>query len=175
MYRNMPYMSQKDGLTIKGASGTRVKAPKRPIAKSLVSKAGKVPKRGKKSAKGKITPSKLKKELDRVFSLFIRAKYPKKCYTCGKVSDKLQNGHFVPRIYLATRWMESNCRPQCPGCNIWGRGQLLDFEENLKKELGIEKVEMIKQARHKLFKLDTAWYESQIDLYKQKLNALTIE
>lgn len=175
MRSDMPNMSQKDGLTIKEVRRHPARGKKLPPDKSLVSKAGKVPKRGKKSAKGKITPSKLKKELDRVFSLFIRAKYPKKCYTCGKVSDKLQNGHFVPRIYLATRWMESNCRPQCSGCNIWGRGQLLDFEENLKKELGIEKVEMIKQARHKLFKLDTAWYKSQIDLYKQKLNALTIE
>ena len=134
-------------------------ALKRPVAKS-------------KRKKRVILPSAYKKQLDAVFSKYIRAKYPKRCFTCGKETTTLQCGHFVPRIYLATRWMESNCRPQCVGCNIWGRGQLLDFEENLKKEIGEHKVELIKEARKKIIKLDVEWYKNQIEYYQNKLKEI---
>ena len=113
--------------------------------------------------------SKLKKELDRVFSIYIRSTQPKRCYTCGKTEVTLQCGHFVPRQYLATRWSEDNCRSQCVGCNLFGNGQLLDFEENLKKELGEETVENLKKSRHQVLKLDRAWYEERIEYYKQRI------
>ena len=108
----------------------------------------------------------LKKELDRVFSIYIRQKYDKSCYTCGKVGT-LQNGHFVSRQYLATRWDENNCRPQCVGCNLFGNGKPLDFEERLKKDLGCEFVEIMKKKRHLSMKLDRNWYRDQIDMYKE--------
>ena len=110
--------------------------------------------------------SKLKKELDRLFSLYIRAKYKKECYTCGLKSGKLQCGHFVTRQYLATRWDERNCRPQCSGCNIWGKGKVFDFEENLKKELGAEVVEELKNSRHQTLKLKEPYYLENIAKYK---------
>lgn len=116
------------------------------------------------------TTGKVKKKLDTVFSKYIRAKFPKICYTCKKPSDKLQCGHFVSRQYLATRWEEDNCRPQCWGCNGYGRGQLLDFEENLRKELGQKRVEELKASRHKTLKLDRSWYEERIKYYEEKLS-----
>lgn len=112
------------------------------------------------------SPAKLKKELDRIFSLYIRQKYPKRCYTCGKTEVTLQCGHFVSRQYLATRWSEDNCRPQCVGCNLFGNGKPLDFEENLKKELGEDRVEEMKRSRHQILKLGTAWYLKEIERYK---------
>lgn len=132
--------------------------------KSLVTK--------KKKRTKALNASKLKKELDRVFSLYIRSIHPKFCYTCNKSSTVLQNGHFVPRIYLATRWDESNCRPQCAGCNIWGRGQLLDFEENLIEEIGKEKVEFLKRKRNELWKLKPDWYIERIAYYKTLLESV---
>lgn len=113
------------------------------------------------------TTGKLKKELDTIFSKYIRAKFPKRCYTCKKPATTLQCGHFVSRQYLATRWSEDNCRPQCWGCNGFGKGQLLDFEENLIGELGKDKVEALKKSRHKTLKLDRAWYEEKIEHYKK--------
>lgn len=107
-----------------------------------------------------------KKELDRVFSIYIRNKYPKECYTCGKTDTPLQCGHFVPRQYLATRWHENNCRPQCVGCNIYGNGKILDFEEHLKRDLGEQYVEELKATRHTSLKLDTVWYKIEIEKYK---------
>lgn len=94
------------------------------------------------------------------------------CYTCKRIFPlkKLQNGHFVPRIYLATRWDENNCRPQCVGCNIWGRGQLLDFEEHLIAEIGPKKVAELKAKRNEIWKLNREWYEEQIARYRALLN-----
>lgn len=120
----------------------------------------------------KRTQAQLKKELDKQFSLYIRAKYPPFCYTCGK-RGVLQCGHFVSRQYLATRWDENNCRPQCVGCNIFGNGKPLDFEENLKKELGNKVVEKMKQSRHQIIKVDSNWYLAQIETYKQKVLGLS--
>lgn len=110
-----------------------------------------------------------KKELDRVFSIYIRKINPARCYTCGAVKHrrKLQCGHFVSRQYLATRWKEENCKPQCVGCNMFGNGKPLDFEENLKKDYGNEFVEKMKASRHQILKLDIAWYKHEIDKYKK--------
>lgn len=113
--------------------------------------------------------AKLKKELDRVFSLYIRAKYPKVCYTCGKQGGTLQNGHFVARNYLATRFEEDNCRPQCVGCNMFGNGKPLDFEEHLIKELGAKRVNQVKRMRHEITILTPQWYEERIAYYKGML------
>lgn len=129
---------------------------------------------GQKQAKKPNTKTQAwyKKELDRVFSLYIRAKYPKQCYTCGKIDTSLQCGHFVSRQYLATRWDENNCRPQCVGCNIYGNGKPFDFEENLKKELGAEFIETMKASRHISLKIDTHWYIAEIDKYKDLLKSI---
>jgi hypothetical protein len=115
------------------------------------------------------TTAQLKKELDRVFSIYIRQKYPKECYTCFKTEITLQCGHFISRQYLATRWDENNCRPQCVGCNIYGNGKPLDFEERLKSELGDGFVEVMKLSRHHSLKLNRQWYLAEIEKYKNKI------
>ena len=129
----------------------------------------------KKTAKKRKSKSlaKYKKELDSIFSKYIRQIYADNdgqvsCYTCGKLMywKKIQNGHFVSRQYIATRWSEDNCRPQCVGCNMYGNGKPLDFEENLKKELGDDFVEKMKASRHEIWKLDRAWYQEKIAHYK---------
>lgn len=94
--------------------------------------------------------SKLKKQADSVFSLHIRNKYADKdgiiqCYTCpfrGPVK-KMQCGHLVSRFYLATRYDERNCRPQCITCNVWRNGRTPEFAANLQKELGSGIVEQL--------------------------------
>lgn len=136
-------------------------------------KALKRPRTKKKGKLKKIPLSRLKRSLDAVFSLYVRAKYPKQCYTCPGKGKTLQCGHFISRSYLATRWNEDNCRPQCVGCNIWGRGKLLDFEERLKSELGEDKVEEMKRSRRIIWKLNRSWYEAQIKTYQEKLASLT--
>src|SRR3990167_9606501 len=118
----------------------------------------------------KLTTAKLKKKLDSVFSLYIRQVYANRTgnvfgYTCGRVVPwkQSQNGHFISRVCLATRFDENNCRPQCVGCNLLGNGKPLDFEENLVKEIGKKKVEALKQKRHQITK--DYPYASEIERY----------
>lgn len=122
--------------------------------------------------KPKIVPvSRLKSSLDAIFSIYIRAKYGKTCYTCGG-QGTLQCGHFISRSYLATRWDESNARPQCVGCNIWGHGKFLDFEEHLVKELGADRVQELKDARKQLIKPTRKFYTEHILIYQEKVKQL---
>lgn len=118
------------------------------------------------------TQAQLKKELDRVFSLFIRAKHPKECYTCSATGKTLQNGHFVSRNYLATRFDEQNCRPQCVGCNLFGNGKPLDFEEHLIREIGLQNVQALKKRRHKITIYSRDWYQERIAYYSEALEKL---
>jgi hypothetical protein len=129
--------------------------------------AGKVAKR-KKSPQDK-TQAQLKKELDTVFSLYVRQIYPKVCYTCNKPAERLQCGHYISRQYLVTRWSIDNCRPQCWGCNGYGKGQPLIFEEKLKAEYGNDFVEKMKASRHQMMKVDRNWYIAEIAKYKALL------
>ena len=123
--------------------------------------------RGGKPVKKAKSLSKWKHELDAVFSKYIRKTHPAICYTCGGIGKVLQCGHFIARSYLATRFDESNCRPQCVGCNMFGRGKPLEFEEHLKAELGDEFVEEMKTRRHNITKITPAEYEVRIEYYKR--------
>lgn len=80
-------------------------------------------------------------DCDTFFSKLIRLKYADKdgnciCYTSGKKIHwtQIQNGHFIPRIHLATRWLEDNCRPQSEYENCHKHGNLQEFEKRLEEE-----------------------------------------
>lgn len=123
--------------------------------------------------------SKLKAKLDKVFSIYIRMKFADKegyctCYTCPKRLpwQSMQNGHFVSRSYLAVRWDENNCRPQCVGCNVFASGRPLEFEEHLKNEIGDVAVEDLKSRRNQIVKLTPDWYINKISEYEAKIKAI---
>lgn len=144
------------------------KAPKPRVALKKRSKATTATKKPKSK-----TQAQLKKQLDTIFSIYIRQRDSDQdgigtCYTCGKRAHwkQLQNGHFISRSYLATRFHEDNCKIQCLGCNVFGNGKPLDFEEHLKADLGEEYVENLKKLRHTTVKYDRLWYSDQIEKYK---------
>lgn len=126
-------------------------------------KPRKIVPKSRKKAPGKKVKSKTitwyKKEADRVFSLFLRQKYADQegmvsCYTCGYKAHwkKLQNGHLVSRYYLATRYDERNCRPQCYTCNMWRNGMIPHFAAKLQEELGQGIVEELYKAAREVIK-----------------------
>ena len=90
------------------------------------------------------TISKLKKELDKWFSLYIRLRDATSegaviCITCGCVKNYkqgMQNGHFQSRSHLATRFDEQNCQPQCVGCNMFKQGEQYKFSIALDSKYG---------------------------------------
>ena len=125
------------------------------------------------------TISKLKKELDKWFSLYIRLRESQEglvqCFTCGKVShykSGMQNGHFQSRKHLATRWSETNCQVQCVGCNMFKAGEQYKFAINLDAKYGegtAEDLELIARTIMKVSRID---YEEKISYYKDLVDKL---
>ena len=128
------------------------------------------------------TISKLKKELDKWFSLYIRLRGAdhngkNQCCTCGKIDNwkKLQCGHFVSRKHLATRFHEMNCFPQCVGCNIFKYGEQWKFGQFIDRNLGEGVSEELIILGHTILKISRLDYEEKISYYKNLVKNLKKE
>mgnify|MGYP003110331215 FL=1 len=122
----------------------------------------------------KKSAAKLKKELDKWFSLYIRWYYADdtgyvECYTCGvqKPVKEMQCGHFQSRRHHATRFDENNCRPQCVKCNMFSQGEQYLFGERLKSDLGEDAVDDLIRLTKSTMKWSVTEYEEAIQTYKK--------
>ena len=100
-------------------------------------------KNARRAPKGAKSVSTLKKELDRVYSIYIRRKYADangfaECFTCGvrKHWKELQNGHYVSRAHNNTRFDDFNCHVQCMGCNVFKHGNMDMYALRLREKYG---------------------------------------
>ena len=125
------------------------------------------------------TISKLKKELDKWFSLFIRLRNASKdgiveCWTCGKTAHykKMHAGHFMSRKHHATRWNEENVQVQCPRCNLFGQGEQYTFGKLIDVRIGEGKSEELQELSRTTVKYMRHEYEEMIKFYKEKVNAI---
>ena len=91
------------------------------------------------------------KKLDTVFSQYIRLYNSDedgicKCCTCNRLFawNRLDNGHFVGRGKMATRFDEKNCHPQCRHCNWILEGNQAEYERFIKKSYGDNMVAILK-------------------------------
>ena len=117
--------------------------------------------------------SKLKKELDKWFSLYIRLRDADSnglvfCFTCGRskhYKSGMQNGHFQSRSFLATRFDEHNCQPQCVGCNMFKQGEQYKFAMNLDAKYGEGKAEELECLAKSIVKFSRCDYEDKISYY----------
>ena len=118
-----------------------------------------------------------KKELDKIFSRYIRWRDDGQCFTCPKKDDpkRMQNGHFNPRQYLKTRYDERNNNCQCYACNMLYGGQPATYAIRLEAKYGQGIVAELESGRHMPVKLDIIWYEDKISFYKQKLEEMGVE
>ena len=126
--------------------------------------------------------SKLKKELDKWFSLYIRLREATdegicQCFTCGKVDHykKLQCGHFQSRRCHSTRWNEQNCQVQCVKCNMFEQGEQWKFGLALDVKYGegtSGDLEFTAKTISKRMRID---YEEDIRYYKSIVENLKKE
>ena len=129
------------------------------------------------------TISKLKKELDKWFSLYIRLRDATdggmvQCFTCGVVKhykQGMQCGHFQSRRHLPTRFDEQNCAPQCVACNMFRGGEQYKFATNLDAEYGEGKAEELEFLARQIIKLTRVDYEEKISYYKLAVEKLKKE
>jgi len=126
------------------------------------------------------TISKLKKELDKWFSLYIRLRNASKpdgiveCWTCGKTAHykKMQAGHFMSRKHHATRWNEENVQVQCVKCNMFGQGEQYTFGKLLDIRIGDGTADKLKDLSRTTVKFMRYEYEDMIKNYKEKVNVI---
>ena len=126
--------------------------------------------------------SKLKKELDKWFSLFIRLRDATnegmvQCFTSGRVYHykKLHAGHFMSRRFLATRYCELNVQPQSPADNLFGQGQQYVFGLNLDAKYGEGTAEELQYKARQIQKFSRVDYEDKISYYKSVVEKLKKE
>ena len=125
------------------------------------------------------TISKLKKDLDKVFSLYIRLRHASKdgivkCFTCDKTAHykKKHAGHFMSRKHHATRWNEDNVQVQCVKCNLFGQGEQYAFGKLLDIRIAEGKAEELQELSRTTVKYMRFEYEDMIKFYKEKVNAI---
>lgn len=123
----------------------------------------------------------LEKELDSVFSLFIRLRGSweicgervNTCYTCGKMFPVklLDCGHYHSRSVMSLRYDERNGRPQCQNCNRYLSGNRAVYEANLLKDHGQEWLDELNRDKNILkTESDFDWYIKNIRFYRDKLS-----
>lgn len=124
------------------------------------------------------TVAQLKKELVTVLHKYIRQRDSNDgyfvCICCDKPFPvaQMQAGHFIPSTYAATKFDEDNIHGQSNGCNMFKRGNLIEYRPRLIKKIGKEAVEALEARRHDEFKQPREWYEEKILHYKNLINTL---
>ena len=128
------------------------------------------------------TISKLKKELDKWFSLYIRLRDATdmgvvQCFTCDKIAhykSGMQCGHFQSRRFMATRYDERN-QIQCVKCNMFEQGMQWQFGLNLDAKYGLGTAEELQLKARQTFKMMRIDYEEKITYYKSVVNKIKQE
>ena len=129
------------------------------------------------------TISKLKKELDTIFSIFIRLRESTnegvvQCFTCSRIShykSGMQCGHFQSRRHHSTRWNETNCQVQCVKCNMYEQGEQFRFGLALDSKYGEDTAEELEFLARTIMKFSRIDYEEKISYYKDLVEKLKKE
>lgn len=119
----------------------------------------------------------LKRELWKVFSIFIRQREMDEhgyalCISCGKLEqwEHLQAGHYLPKsLGLSIYFHPKNVWQQCSYCNLNLQGNSHHYAIALKKKFGeriIEELESIQRQPKKYLPWE---YEELIAEYKGKI------
>lgn len=126
--------------------------------------------------------SKLKEDLDDIFSKYIRLKAADsnlkcRCYTCSNYIEwkYIQNGHYWSRGELPLRWSEQNCKPQCVSCNIYKEGNKPAYTQALIREYGESILDILESKKNNKWKPSRFELELLIREYTDKFNKLLKE
>ena len=131
--------------------------------------------------KQKKTTPQLKKTLDRVFKKKIRTRYSVNgfaiCVSCPKrielgTSD-YHAGHYIPSTYTILRWEDDNVHAQCSGCNVFKRGNLIEYRKGLEDKIGKDREREMWEIRHTIFKPTREWLEERIEQEKEEIKLLS--
>lgn len=114
------------------------------------------------------------KKLDEVFSEFIRLRDASesglvKCISCPAVVNwkYVDNGHFVKRDNMATRYHLKNNNGQCKVCNQGMDGNIEGYELGLIKKWGSMVIDELNEARKLTLKISESEAQEMLKKYRK--------
>lgn len=117
-------------------------------------------------------------DLDVVFSQYIRYKYADvdgmvACFVCDKKMpiSAMHNGHYTSRSNYGLRFMEDNCRTNCPTCNSKHETDILPFKTKLEAERK-RITEWLEEQARQVYKPTRDELKQLLIEYRYKLNDL---
>ena len=125
--------------------------------------------------------SKMKKDLltvqdylkmaQQVFNAFIRKRDDGlNCISCSNPAKKANAGHyFNANNHWNVRFDERNVHLQCEYCNTYLHGNLLEYQNNLRKKIGTPNYVLLCQDAYKTRKFTRDELKEIIIIYKNKL------
>lgn len=128
----------------------------------------------RKTQKGKKkTIAQLKKDLWKVFSLYIRQRDKGVCFTCGKRGFEGSNyhaGHFLKKSMCGIElyFHEDNVHGQCAYCNLFLDGDPYKYGMKLGEKKVKELMDIKKKTKGKTWDRET--FEEKIAHYKSLIN-----
>ena len=153
-----------------------LQARSKPLQATIAKKTHKLSTKAKKPATKPVKRSKVVRDLDAIFSQYIRLKYANEygeveCYTCGNKMNwkEAQNGHFYSRARYTTRWDEANCRVQDYRCNVALSGNYIVYTRNMLAEIGAETLDQIEHRSKSIEKIPTSLLIEKITYYKTEV------
>lgn len=113
-------------------------------------------------------------KLDEVFSEYIRLRDASesglvRCISCPSTVNwkYVDNGHFVKRDNMATRYHEKNCNGQCKVCNQGMDGNIEGYELGLIKKYGPMVIEELNEERRRTVKISESEAQEMLKKYRR--------
>lgn len=124
--------------------------------------------------------STLQRELDKVFSEFIRRRDADKfgfisCCSCGKRVYWKQSHccHFIGRQHISTRYDERNCHAGCNFCNTFDKEiHTYQYAKFIDKKYGVGYADRLLLKSRQQTKYTWLEYSAMIEFYKKQLNEM---
>lgn len=90
------------------------------------------------------------------------------CISCGKIKpfEQADNGHYINRQHMNTRFDEMNCNAQCRHCNRFMEGNIQNYRKGLIAKYGEQKVILLEAKQRLTRKFSDFEYEQLIKYYK---------
>lgn len=117
----------------------------------------------------------LKKSVQKIVNKYIRLRdKDQPCMACQKpCKDEGDASHLIAQGSSGfLRYNEDNIWKCCTSCNRFKHGNLLEFEHNLRKKIGNERVDYLWEHRNDLKQWKRPELENLLTTYQQKIKEL---
>jgi len=147
--------------------------PRKPLQRVAIKKTV------SKSTKHKpVNRSKLVKDLDAAFSIYIRMTKSVNglgtCVTCGTIKPwrEMQNGHFYTRGRYPTRWDIDNCHIQDAACNVFLKGNYINYTKYMIDTYGREFIDELELKSRQIVKYKNFQLQEMLNFYRGEVKKL---